>query len=58
LQLNIVALRYFQEKKLLARFLSQPRDFHFNEMLKLLSYFGFEEVKKGKTSWLFGGFSS
>jgi hypothetical protein len=39
-----------KKEKLLARFLSQPRDFHFNEMLKLLSYFGFEEVKKGKTS--------
>lgn len=27
-----------------------PSDFHFDEMVKLLRYFGFKEVKKGKTS--------
>lgn len=27
-----------------------PSDFHFDEMVTLLGYFGFENVKKGKTS--------
>jgi hypothetical protein len=27
-----------------------PSDFHYDEMVKLLGHFGFEEVKKGKTS--------
>ncbi len=27
-----------------------PSDFHYNEMVRLLGYFGFVEVKKGKTS--------
>ena len=27
-----------------------PSDFHYDEMVKLLGYFGFDEVKKGKTS--------
>lgn len=27
-----------------------PSDFHYDEMVKLLGYFDFEEVKKGKTS--------
>lgn len=36
--------------KLIARFKSEPKDFHYNEMVTLLSYYGFEEVKKGKTS--------
>ncbi|MFT6856455.1 MAG: hypothetical protein ACJA0X_002434 [Cyclobacteriaceae bacterium] len=27
-----------------------PSDFHYNEMVKLLAYHGFNEVKKGKTS--------
>lgn len=27
-----------------------PSDFRFNEVVKLLRYFGFKEVKKGKTS--------
>lgn len=39
-----------KKEKLVARFLSQPKDFHYDEMVKLLGYFGFEEVKKGKTS--------
>lgn len=39
-----------KKEKLLSRFLSQPKDFHYDEMIKLLSYFGFEEVKLGKTS--------
>ena len=39
-----------KKEKLLARFLSQPKDFHYDEMVKLLGYYGFTEVKKGKTS--------
>lgn len=39
-----------KKEKLIARFLSMPSDFHYDEMGKLLGYFGFEEVKKGKTS--------
>lgn len=39
-----------RKEKLIARFLSMPSDFHYDEMVKLLGYFGFEEVKKGKTS--------
>ena len=27
-----------------------PSDFHYDEMVKLLGYFGYSEVKKGKTS--------
>ena len=32
------------------RFLSLPADFHFDEVVRLLGYFGFEPVKKGKTA--------
>ena len=39
-----------KREKLVARFLQLPKDFHFDEMVKLLSYFGFIAVKKGKTS--------
>jgi hypothetical protein len=39
-----------KKEKLIARFLGMPSDFHFNEMVKLLGYFGFQEIKKGKTS--------
>lgn len=39
-----------KKDKLIARFLSMPSDFHYNEMVRLLGYFGFVEVKKGKTS--------
>lgn len=27
-----------------------PADFHYEEMIKFLGYYGFEEVKLGKTS--------
>ena len=36
--------------KLVERFLKMPKDFHFNEMVKLLGYHDFKPVKKGKTS--------
>ncbi|WP_235954616.1 hypothetical protein [Cyclobacterium salsum] len=39
-----------KKEKLIARFLGMPSDFHYDEMVKLLGFFGFEEVKKGKTS--------
>ena len=39
-----------KKDKLIARFLTMPSDFHYNELVKLLKYFGFVEVKKGKTS--------
>ncbi|MCF8338673.1 MAG: type II toxin-antitoxin system HicA family toxin [Bacteroidales bacterium] len=39
-----------KKEKLIARFLSMPSDFHYNEVVKLLGYFNFKEVKKGKTS--------
>ncbi|NMM50619.1 type II toxin-antitoxin system HicA family toxin [Marinigracilibium pacificum] len=39
-----------KREKLLQRFLTIPSDFHYSEMVNLLGYFGFKEVKKGKTS--------
>ncbi|WP_439484246.1 type II toxin-antitoxin system HicA family toxin [Cyclobacterium plantarum] len=39
-----------KKEKLIGRFLGMPSDFHYEEMVKLLGYFGFEELKKGKTS--------
>jgi hypothetical protein len=39
-----------KKEKLLSRFLSMPSDFHYDEMVTLLNYFGFHEIKKGKTS--------
>lgn len=35
-------------EKLLQRILSLPKDFTWEELVKLLAYFGFEELKKGK----------
>ena len=35
--------------KLLARFLSRPVDFSFDELITLLGYFGYYIVKGGKT---------
>ena len=37
-------------EKLIARFLTMPSDFHYDEMVKILGHFDFEEVKTGKTS--------
>lgn len=36
--------------KLLRRFLRMPKDFTFDEAVKLLNAFGFYETKKGKAS--------
>ena len=39
-----------KQDKLLNRFLSKPKDFTYNEMIKLLKEFGYKEVRSGKTS--------
>ncbi len=39
-----------KKEKLIGRFLNMPSDFHYVEMVKLLGYFGFTEIKTGKTS--------
>ena len=39
-----------RKQKLIERFLSMPSDFQYDEMVKLLGYFDFEEVIKGRTS--------
>jgi hypothetical protein len=39
-----------RNEKLIARFLTMPTDFHYDEVVKLLGFYDFEEVKKGKTS--------
>ena len=39
-----------KNEKLIARFLTMPSDFHFDELVKMLTSFGFSEMKKGKTS--------
>lgn len=39
-----------KKEKLLARFLSEPLDFHYNELVSLLRSLGFSEVRMGKTS--------
>ena len=39
-----------RKEKLIARFLSMPSDFHYDEVVRLLGYFDFKEVKTGKTS--------
>ena len=39
-----------RKEKLIARFLGMPSDFHYDEVVRLLGYFDFEEVMTGKTS--------
>lgn len=39
-----------RREKLLERFVKLPSDFHYDEMVTLLGYYGFSEIKKGKTS--------
>ena len=36
-------------EKLIAKLLSNPVDFTWDELVKLLRYFGYEELKTGKT---------
>jgi hypothetical protein len=35
--------------KLLKRLLSDPKDFTWNELVSILNYFGYKELKTGKT---------
>ena len=39
-----------KKDKLISRFLTLPSDFHYDELVRFLSYNGFKEVSKGKTS--------
>jgi hypothetical protein len=39
-----------REKKLIAKFLSKPKDFTYEEMKKMLGRFGYREMKGGKAS--------
>ncbi len=39
-----------RKQKLIARFNKLPSDFHYDELVRLLGYFDFKEVAKGKTS--------
>lgn len=36
--------------KLIQRLLSRPKDFTYDELVKVLKHFGYKEVKKGKTA--------
>jgi hypothetical protein len=36
-------------EKLIERLVSRPTDFTWDELVKILSHFGYEELKKGKT---------
>jgi hypothetical protein len=38
-----------KSEKLLERLLSNPRDFTWEELVKVLAYFGYNELTKGKT---------
>ena len=39
-----------KKEKLLNRFLSIPKDFKYGDLKNLLSFLGYNEIKKGKTS--------
>lgn len=39
-----------KEKKIIDRFLSIPSDFTWDELLNVLTTYGYKEIKKGKTS--------
>ena len=39
-----------QMDKLIARFKQRPTDFSYDELKRMLSYLGYEEFSKGKTS--------
>jgi len=38
-----------RQEKLISRFLSAPKDFTWEELIKILSFFGYQETKGGKT---------
>ena len=37
-------------EKLIKRLFSKPRDFTYDELVKVLKHFGYDEIKKGKTA--------
>lgn len=39
-----------KKDKLIERFKTMPSDFHYDELVRLIGYYGFEEVRKGKTA--------
>jgi hypothetical protein len=39
-----------KEEKLITRLVSRPKDFTYEELRRLLKYFGYEESNSGKTS--------
>ena len=39
-----------RKEKLTKKLLQRPRDFTYDELVSLLAYFEYEELKKGKTS--------
>ncbi|GAB2569725.1 type II toxin-antitoxin system HicA family toxin [Spirosoma areae] len=39
-----------KKEKLIERFQTGPADFTWNELVRLLTYFGYEEISKGKTA--------
>ncbi|MDX9905483.1 MAG: type II toxin-antitoxin system HicA family toxin [Bacteroidales bacterium] len=39
-----------RKEKIVARFLSKPKDFRYEELVVLLRIFGYEEINTGKTS--------
>ena len=39
-----------QKEKLTQRFLTKPKDFTWDELIRLLNVFGYQLIKKGKTS--------
>lgn len=39
-----------KNEKLVLKLLSKPKDFTYSELVKLLKYFGYEEVPRGKTA--------
>jgi hypothetical protein len=45
-----VAALISRREKLVERFCSNPSDFSWAELESLLNYFGFAEIKKGKTA--------
>ena len=38
-----------KQEKLIGRFLAKPKDFSWNELVKLLSYFEYKQASVGKT---------
>ncbi len=39
-----------RKEKIIARFLSRPRDFTYDELVSILKIYGYEEVRTGRTT--------